>query len=223
MNKDYIWLSHELTTNTPSYGGGSTFEVIDDKQIKCGDSCNTVFLKFPNHIGSHVDAPSHFVEDGMSIEQYAPDDWIFTQPVLVDIGIGDGDVVSVEHMEEATRNANTDADIILVRTGAESYREQEKYWKSGPGFSPEIYSYLERRFASFTAIGMDAISISSLNHRELGREAHRVFLGAGIRIFEDLKLSSIDEPSKLFNVIALPLRYNLGDGAPVTMIASLSV
>ena len=220
MTKKYIWLSHELSPDTPAYGGGTAFKIEDDKNINCGDSCNTVSLKLSNNIGSHVDAPKHFINDGMSIEQYSPNDWIFTQPLLLDVKFDSDNIVLVEHIEAAIPNSQVDADFVLLRTGAELYRDKERFWKSPPGFSPEIYSYLQNRFPSFSAIGMD--TISSFAHRELGREAHRVFLGAGIRVFEDLKLKDIKSSSKLHSITALPLRFFSGDGAPITIIGQLS-
>ena len=78
-----IWLSHVLTKHTPAYGGGEGMRIEHEKQINCGDSCNTAKLAFSNHLGSHVDAPRHFIESGITTESYEPQDWIFIKPLVI--------------------------------------------------------------------------------------------------------------------------------------------
>jgi len=94
--------------------------------------------------------------------------------------------------------------------------------KTQPGFSPDLSEYFSDKFASFSAIGLDAISISSFMHREVGRLAYKSFLGRNLRIFEDLALSNIPLNVTLKKVIALPFRYRDADGSPVTMLGEIS-
>jgi kynurenine formamidase len=68
---------------------------------------------------------------------------------------------------------------------------------------------------------MDWISVSSFQHREEGRIAHRELLGAGWRLFEDLSLAIVPV-GLIHTVLALPLRIDGGDGAPCTIIASIT-
>ena len=216
-----VWLSHTTSVKTPAYGGGYDFEVIEKKQIKCGDSCNTVELRLSNHIGSHVDAPIHFIEDGKTISDYDPHEWIFDKPIIIDIKVSEAEIIEADHLISAGIADFDNADLILIRTGEEQYRGKERYSQSSPGYSEKLYDFLKNRFQSFKAIGMDTISISSYKNRELGRKVHRVFLGQGIRIFEDLRLSAIPKNSNLEKVIALPFRYENSDGSPVTIIGEI--
>ncbi len=219
----WIWLSHITDLSTPVYGGGEGFEVSPDKTQSCGDSCNTVTLKLPNHIGSHVDAPKHFIEGGMCVDSYSADDWVFTKPLLLNVIVEQSGIIDSSHVAKVQAEVNhPDADLILFRTGAEQYRGDEAFWKMPPGFSPELCGYLKNRFPSFKAIGMDTISISSFAHRDVGREAHKEFLSSGIRIFEDLSLAFIEDASCLTKVIALPFRYAKSDGAPTSLIGEVT-
>lgn len=222
MSTEHIWLSHVLSTETPVYGGGTEgFKSTPEKQICRGDSCNTIKLEFSNHLGSHVDAPQHFISTGMTIDEFIPGDWIFNKPLLIEIDVSDSELITEQHLQAVITKNVDDADLVLIKTGFEEFRREERFWKSAPGFSETIYDYLANKFASFNAIGMDTLSISSLSHRETGRKAHRVFLGAGIRIFEDLMLSNLNHKKKLHKVYAFPLRYEQGDGAPITMIGEI--
>lgn len=226
MNKEQsklklLWLSHILSNNTPSYGGGEGGVIEDDKNISCGDSCNTAKLTFSNHLGSHVDSPRHFVENGVTTESYIPEDWVFEKPFVIHLNISASEIVTQEHIEIACAKVD-DADLVLLKTGFETHRDTKKYWEEQPGFASELAEYLIGRFKSFTAIGFDTISISSYQHRELGRDAHKAFLNKGIRIFEDLSLESIEEATSLVRVIALPLRFENSDGAPCSVVGWVS-
>jgi len=131
------------------------------------------------------------------------------------------EIITVNKIEECISESIKDADLVLLKTGIEKYRDQERFWKYPPGFSPDICDYLMKRFKSFSAVGMDAISISSFQYREVGRLAHEAFLGSGIRIFEDLALGNITKSTKLKKVIALPFRYKNADGSPATLIGQI--
>jgi kynurenine formamidase len=217
----WIWLSYVLSPETPGYAGQQGFWLEPDKQMRCGDSCNTAKLKLSNHIGSHVDAPLHFVADGKSVDEYESGEWVFSSPVLIDVPMALGEVLTVEKLAPQLDEA-IDADIILFRTGFGGKRETDDYWKHPPGYAPELAIFLKNRYPKLQAIGFDSISLSSLDHRKMGREAHREFLGRGIRIFEDLDFRQIQNSKMLDQVIALPLRVAKSDGGPCTIIAELS-
>jgi arylformamidase len=219
--KQWVWLSHVTTSLTPAYGGKNGFIVAPDKEIRNGDSCNTVSIQMSNHIGSHVDAPRHFKANGTCVDQYRPEDWIFTQPLLVNIPVKEGEIVTINHLQNTIPDQITNADLVLIKTGAEHYRNADYYWKNPPGFSPDICNYLCQRFENFNAIGIDTISISSFAHRNIGRLAHKEFLGKGIRIIEDMALAHVNSTKCIEQVIALPFRFSQSDGSPITVVAQL--
>lgn len=214
----WLQLSHVLSSKTPAYGGGSGLVVDIVRSMPRGDSCNSVSLTFSNHLGSHVDAPRHFVADGKTVDSYAITDWIYSKPCVIDIPSAEGEILDVTCFEKALVG-HDDADILLVRTGFEKVRMQEVFWSASPAFSPELAIYLKRRLPSLTAVGLDCISISSYRHRDMGRLAHQAFLGEGLCIFEDLALAGIQMPHKLQLVIALPLLFANADASPCTVIA----
>lgn len=214
----WVWLSHILDVKTPAYGGGAGLEVVREKNIDHGDSCNAVRLAFSNHLGSHVDAPRHFIADGRTVEEYGPGDWLFHRPLLVDLPMDNAELVTPARLEAACPDDATDADILLVRTGFGRYRNEDRYWQHGPGFAADLAPWLRQHFTSLSAIALDCISLTSLQHREEGWRAHRAFLGSGLRIFEDLALENVTPGSALISVVALPLRFTHGDGAPCSVI-----
>ena len=218
---NWLRLSHVLTASTPAYGGGAGLVVGPTRMMSSGDSCNAVSLSFPNHLGSHVDAPRHFVANGRTVDSYGAGEWVFTQPVLLDIPAEPGEILTTTRFAAALGEHN-DGDLLLVRTGFENRREEDVYWAESPAFAADLADFLRGRLPSLSAIGFDTISLSSYRHRDLGRSAHRAFLGAGLRVFEDLALAVVPSHAALEAVVALPLLFDNADGAPCTVIGRIS-
>lgn len=212
-----IWLSHILSESTPLYGGAQGISIRSEKSIQSGDSCNTSIITSPCHAGSHVDVPYHFIENGNTVDIYSPETWIFSSPLLFEISSNPEELIGISDLPTVLTEKN-EVDMVLLRTGFEQYRGQDKYWKDSPGLSPEIAVYLKGLYPSIRAIAIDFISISSLKYREEGRIAHQRFLENDIIIFEDLSLKGISHPKNIVQVIALPLRFADGDGSPCTVV-----
>lgn len=212
-----FWLSYEMDEHTPAYGGGRGLELARTTAIAEGDTANTVLLSMPNHLGTHVDAPSHFFDGAPTLSDYPSEEWIFRHPVLVDTEVESGHLVEPDHLSSAISG---DADIVLIRTGHGRLRGTPEFWEAGPGLSADLGRWLRRERPAVRAVGMDLISVTTRLNREAGRAAHRAFLdpnepGKPIRLVEDMRL--LDCPLELNQVVVSPLRLRGGDGAPVTV------
>lgn len=192
-------------------------QLIQDKSITSGDSCNTHMLTFPNHAGTHVDVPVHFIDNAKSVEQYPPAAWFFNTPQIIRFSVAPGQLIRIEDLG-LSENLDRDADIILFRSGFEACRGQDVYWEDGPGLDPELAEYVIKTCPRLRAVGMDFLSVSSLKHREQGRMVHNAFLEREIFLFEDMSLRHLGAGDNLARVLALPLRFTGGDGAPCTII-----
>ena len=196
--------------------------IMPAKQLARGDSANTLDLAMPNHIGSHVDAPRHFIADGASVDQYPADDWIFEHPILIDATVSPAVLIDADRLARACPSPDRAADLVFLQTGAARLRGSEDFWRAGPGVAGSGARWIIDHFPKIRALGLDSISLSSFAHRAEGRTAHRLLLERGIRLFEDLDLAAIPAGSSLVRVIGLPLRLQDGDGAPVTMIGEIA-
>ena len=213
----WLRLYHTLSPSTIGYGGRGGLGIKVIKSINLGDSCNQVHLSLSNHLGSHVDAPRHFSNDGLAVNDYPINDWFFYNPYLINVPVQEREILSVARFESVLKDCSG-LDILLIRTGFENFRNEKKYWEQSPAFEPGLANYLSKRFSSLRAIGLDTISISSYQHRELGRQAHKAFLGSNIRIFEDLSLREVPI-GQLKLVIGFPILFDQADGAPCTIVA----
>lgn len=215
---DSIYLSHPLNAKTPAYKGGEGLIVKREKSIACGDTCNQLHVSMSNHLGTHVDAPSHFVDQGKTLTDYEAKDWVFSHPFLVHCDIEPGGSITPEFLKNHI-HPDKNVDLLLLKTGMENHRDTPIYWQSSPIIHASIVAMLNEYFPNLKAIGLDVISVTSLLDRDQGRQIHQALLGKGIRIFEDVALNHIQTPIK--EVIALPLMLESADGAPVTMIGTL--
>lgn len=213
-----ILLSWPLGPSTPAYGGGEGFAVQELTSTRRGDTANTVRITMPNHLGTHVDAPRHFFDGATDVPGLPASHWLFLQPTLLDVQVGDGELVGPEHLPAGGLASRTD--LLLLRTGHGRTRGTDRYWQAGPGLSAELGTYLRREHPSIRCVGMDLISVTSRLRREAGREAHRAFLdpdrpGTPIVLVEDMALASA--PARLGMVLISPLFFDAADGAPVTV------
>jgi kynurenine formamidase len=212
-----IWLSHVLDQTTPLYGGSRDIILQSKQSLRDGDNCNTTSIMFSSHSGTHVDTPYHFFTRGKTVSDFPSETWVFTSPKCIDISVKPGQLLTIGDLSNAV-SPDARLDILLLRTGFESNREDQIYWKEGPGLSSKLARYLRTLHPSLRAIGIDFISISSFQHREEGRTAHREFLENEILLFEDMALGQLDKTQELYQIIALPLRFANADGAPCTIL-----
>ncbi|MDA8141170.1 MAG: cyclase family protein [Desulfobacteraceae bacterium] len=217
-----IWLSHPLSTETPAYGGarGLTCEVASS--IQAGATANTSRWSLPNHLGTHVDAPRHFYDRGMTITDYSSDFWIFNHPQLIEVN---GDADTIIEVADLSSAVAPESDLLLIRTGFERFRHEPYYWQSNPGLSPDIARWLRSSRPKVRAVGVDCISITARAHRSIGRDAHQSFLnpeidGRPVLLIEDMALEAVS--GMLSRVIVLPFRVLNCDGTPCTVLGEIA-
>jgi arylformamidase len=221
-----IWLSHPWGPSCPAYGGGSKIELAKHQSIGNGASSNSLRFSAGNHIGTHMDAPRHFIEHGRTVDSYSPDELTFHTPFCCTITLPedrrhitpqDFNTLSTEDLAQFKN-----CDILLLRTNAETYRQEERYWKDGPGLDLGLADFIRRIAPRCRAVGIDSISITAFSDREKGRQVHREFLDGNkpIILIEDMHLSNCADQA-LSTVIIAPLRIESGDGAPVTVAGML--
>lgn len=216
-----IFLSYCLSSDTPSFGNSDPLKIEKTKDMSCGDSCNQLRLTLSNHIGTHIDCPSHFDQNGKTIDQYQAEEWFFQKPFLLEINAKPGDLIQVENYAERIPK---DTDFLIVKTGFCHQRSEKVYWENNPGLAPSSGSFLRQNFPRLRAIGFDLLSLTAYQHRAEGRKAHHEFLhaknsGQPIMIVEDMDLTTLDKSPA--EIMVIPLRGKSFDGAPVTVIAQL--
>ena len=214
-------LSHVLTKETPGFAGGPSLTISPIKEIKMGGSSNSYNLHFSNHLGTHIDCPNHFDENGKTVSKYKLDDFIFTSELLVDIPKKDSELIEARDLEKFEKDINK-VEILLIRTKFQRYRElePERYSKVNPGLSSEGAKYIVDKFPKLKAIGLDIISVSSASNRDEGRKAHGILLKKrDFFIIEDMNLSNY--VANIKRIFAIPIFINGVDSSKLKVKKSV--
>lgn len=218
----WIYLSYMLDNKTPVYGNGKAFSYKAKRCMENGDSCNTAYLSFPNHIGTHIDFPRHFASKGKRLSDYPASFWHFQNVHLIYIpGVEPGRIIGLEDLKISF--IPKDTELLFVKTGFGSLRQDRMYWESNPAYLPELADALREHCPALRVMGFDSISLSSWLDRTLGRKAHRAFLDhpRPILPLEDMNLAAVHDTTVFRQVVVSPLSVAEADGSPCTVLAEV--
>lgn len=195
-----------LTQGVPTYPGNPEFELQPLKRIADGGSSNVSRLVMGTHTGTHIDAPKHFIDDGIGVDELA-----------LNLLIGRARVVDIPKRGPITADDLAAAGLredlrVLLKTPNSSL------WNSG-GFHQD-YAHVAASGARYLVeqgvkvVGIDYLSIEQF--KSDGAPAHRTLLSNGVVVIEGLNLSEA-EPG-MYEMYCLPLRIAGGDGAPARVV-----
>jgi len=158
--------------------------------------------------------------DGRAVSHLRPEELFFNAPALIDIPKDAGEILTRKELEDFYDMISA-ADILLLRTGFQRYRDRnpEVFINKGPCLGAEAARYL-RSFPRLRALGVDMISISSPIHRDEGRRAHRELLSRDdFLIIEDMDL--MEKPREIRRLILAPLMVEIMDSSPCLVLAEI--
>jgi arylformamidase len=172
-----------------------------------GDDADVTAIDMGAHTGTHVDAPSHFVAGGASLDDLDPD--VVFGPARV-IAIADPAAVTAAELE---RHDIQRGERLLFRTS-----NSERCWSTDEFV--EDFVYVSEDAAALLAtrevrlVGIDYLSVGGF-HVD-GAAIHRRLLGAGVWIIEGLDLRGVT-PGR-YELICLPLRLAGAEGGPARVM-----
>jgi arylformamidase len=170
-------------------------------------------LRMSSHVGTHVDAPAHFLRgagtvDTMSLDVLIGPAWLISLP--------DVSVITAAHLEAAGIPRGAERALIATRNSALwQERHAAKQLGFDPGFvslDPSAADWLVAR--GVRLLGIDAPSVDPFGAE--GFPVHHILLGAKVAIIENLALAGV--APGLYGLICLPLLYQDGDGAPARVL-----
>jgi arylformamidase len=195
---ELIDISQSLSPATAVWPGDQPVEWDWTARIDDGSSVNLGALQLSAHAGTHVDAPRHVQEEGATTDQ-----------LDLSVFIGSAEVVSVRGDWVLPRHVEgVEAHRVLFKTDA-SARSTQEWPEAITPIHPDAVSALADKDA--VLLGTDAPSVDPLDSTDL--PAHHALIDAGIVNLEGLVLTDV-EPG-LYELLALPIKVEGGDAAPV--------
>ncbi len=193
-------LSQPLNQDAPFWPYYPPFEVKYIKR-KAEHGVNAQYIMTSNHMGTHLDAPRHFVTGGMTIDEI-PLEWLYGPGVIVDLSdeIGELDLYTPEMIE--SRVEVREGDLLLLHTGWHKYAQfgetpdEEKYIHRHPGAHRDMVQWLLDK--KIHIWGVDCISTDHPMDLPIGR-----FLGKGMHGHCDRVRKQCEEKFGKENMAAL--------------------
>ncbi len=176
-----------------------------------GYDLETMFLS--THTGTHIDAPSHFINGGDSVDKIDENRFYMKNTYLLNIQKKSNELITVQDIENTLVSIN-EGDTLIFSTGWENQINSKSYMTANPGLSKETAIYLSNK--KINAVGIDGPSIDAGNDSRF--IAHEILLKNKIIIIENLcNLNKINKQN--FILIAYPLKLSNATGSPVRAVA----
>lgn len=207
-----------------------------------GTSSAADAIALGTHVGTHIDALSHFCcngigyggqvveqtfEHGMSELGIETIGTIVRHGVLLDIaGLEGTDVlpehfeITADHLRRAAHSEIATGDVVLLRTGwAQFFSDARRYINNtvAPGPGMEAAQWLSSR--KIFAAGSDTVAFEKSPSPAMSVHAH-LLVESGIHIIEVLNLEELArERVYEFVFVAAPMNITGATGAPIRPIA----
>lgn len=210
--KEVIDISVPLKPDMPVWPGSVGLQLTQIKSIKMGHSSNDTQLHCDVHMGTHVDAPWHFIEDGTTIEQLSLDTLIGRAIVAY--------LPKVEAITEADLSSlklPSGTERLLLRT-----RNSELWAADVKEFKKDFVALTADAAQWIVDYGINLIGVDYLSVQRYGDSprTHQILLKAGVVILEGLNLADV-EPGT-YELICLPICLVGSEGAPARAILRTS-
>ncbi len=202
----YIDLTHSFVPDMPAYPGDPKSTLTQAARID-SEGYTDHLLNTLMHVGTHMDAPLHMIQDGAYMDEI-PLDTFFGSGVLIDAR----GVPRIDASILTGVNIPPDS-IVLVYTGFGSKFHTPEYFQD----YPQIDESFAKRMVEMKVkiVGMDIVGPD-----EPPFPTHKELLSHGILIIENLTNLDALVGVKQFSVIALPAKFHT-DATPVRVIATI--
>jgi arylformamidase len=202
-----IDISWPISSATTGYKDKKVVNVTDVKNFN-KDGVRETNITVSSHTGTHVDAPSHFLKDGKTIDQINLDR-LMGQAIVIDLS-NVTDAITREHLLAHASVINKN-DIVLLKTTNSLTQPTEPFTPHFIYLHVSGARYLAEQ--QIKAVGIDYLGIerSQPNH-----ETHTELFTHDVVIIEGLRLGHV-KPGR-YEFYCLPLAVIGLEAAPARAI-----
>ena len=202
-------ISLTLSPALPVWPGDAPFELEQVESIDDGADANVSRLSTSVHLGTHVDAPHHFLNDGRTIENLPLD--VLTGPCYV-TQLPDGiEAITAEALEGMSLPSKSVRILFGTSNSRLWARGETEFREDFVAISEDGAKWLVERGVQL--VGVDYLSVAPYTDSV---PTHKILLQAGVVAVEGLDLSAV--PRGFYELYCLPLKLQGSDGAPARAI-----
>lgn len=181
-------------------------------QIDGESPCNVSTVTLGSHLGTHLDAPLHFIAGGATVETLDLNRLIGACLVVELPDLAQPNITAAD-LEKAAIPAGARRLLFKTSNSRRRFLEDSRFHREFVAIAPDAARWLVARGVEL--VGVDYLSVGSAVDGT-GVETHQILLSAGVIAVEGLYLSDI-QPG-LFRLICLPLRVAGAEGGPVRAV-----
>ncbi len=202
---EIIDISQTITEGIAVWPGDQKFRRRWNMRLSDGDSCNLSSVTMSLHTGTHVDAPFHFIDSGLTVTGVSLTHYIGPARVVT---------LKVEQCISAADLARLTLDGVQ-RILFKTHRIDPSEGRFDPHFvwlTEDGAEFLGAR--NVFLVGTDAPSIDDFHSKSM--RTHKALMSHGIAILEGLRLGHVQDGD--YELVCLPLKLAGADGSPVRAI-----
>jgi arylformamidase len=201
-------ISVGISAELPVWPGDPAVRLERVSHIAEGANANVSHLACGVHVGTHVDAPVHFIDGQSGVEDLSLR--VLNGRAYV-VHLPKVDLIGVEALERANIPARTRRVLFKTRNSKLWERGETEFQEDFVGIDAGGAAWLVKKGVQL--VGVDYLSVAPFGN---SREPHKIFLEAGVVIVEGLDLSAV-RPGR-YSLHCLPLKLLGSDGAPARAI-----
>jgi len=202
-------ISLPVDPQLPVWPGDPKIVLERYRAISRGHASNDSKLACSVHSGTHVDAPAHFIKDGLTVEQLPLD--VLIGPAYV-VDLSEADAITSDFFEALALPQETIRLLIKTRNSALWSDPHHQFNPDFVALTAEAANWVVKR--GIRLVGIDYLSIQMYKDPE--PLTHRILLEAGVVIVEGLCLQNVR--SGLYTLICLPIKLVGSEGAPARTV-----
>jgi arylformamidase len=202
-------ISLTISPTLPIWPGDPVLKIEKFESMDKGAHNNVSRISAGVHLGTHVDAPYHFINDGRTVEQLSLD--VLTGPCYV-VQLPDGvEAVTAEVLERTEINSEMKRVLFGTRNSHLWARGEAEFQTDFVAITEDGAEWLVERGVQL--VGVDYLSVAPYGDSV---PTHTVLLEAGVVVVEGLNLSNVMRG--FYDLYCLPLKIAGCDGAPARAI-----
>jgi arylformamidase len=201
-------ISVGVSPEIPVWPGDPPVVLERVKSMENGDEANISRIQSGVHVGTHIDAPIHFVEGGATVDAI-PLKSLLGRAYVVDLR--KADVLDAAALESARIPPRTRRLLFKTRNS--------ELWTSGESSFQRDFVAVDASGAEWLVkkgvklVGVDYLSVAPFND---GGPTHRILLEAGVVVVEGLNLAQVSKGR--YTLYCLPVKLMGSDGAPARAV-----
>ena len=205
-------LTHPLSDDMPMLPGMArpSFRAIAEWDP---DGYRMSEYQMVNHIGTHVDAPSHLAAGGDTLDEIDLTRLV-CDAVTIDVSAREPGPLPLDELAPHLERVRA-GDLVFMHSGNAPRYGTDAYWTGWSYPDAEASRALVER--GISGIGFDGPSADPVDTTDYA--LHRIWLEAGRLILENL--ANLDQLPERVPVVVAPMKVQGANGAPARVLAFL--